>query len=455
MNHDTFIRLGIIYNDSMKVTSVESYMCKDDGSAFKAKIPDVSVTKTREVAERLTDMGKNRLSTNNDTAKGTTTKRARLLANPDIKRWYDNLARGSKITAEGRLRRLGRFCETHQMTPAELADLAMRDLRAATDLIEDHITAMESKGQSPGYIGEQIKTVKSWLRHFDVEIRRKMKIASSTFTPTLQNERVPDAREIDEIYSRAGLRDSVIISLMAKSGLRPETIGNHDGTDGLRMRDLPDVVIHKGVVRCIRTPIRIVVRRELSKTRHQYFTLATSPASKQLVTYLNDRLASGEPLHGDSAIVAPDHIYKTNRGTNTAKEFLPTNQVSNLIRKVFRPRFSWRPYVLRAYFDTQLLIAESKGKIAHDFRVFFMGHKGTMESRYTTNKGVLPEVLMTEMRDAFARSEEFLDQSDAADPILEQKQSIHQMIEDAAPDQLERVLEALQVPAICTKPGGS
>ena len=438
----------------MKRSGLKQQACEDRSSVFKAKIPDVAVTKTREVAERLTDMGKNRLSTNNDTAKATTTKRARLLANPDIKRWYDNLARGSRLTADGRLRRLGKFCETHQMTPAELADLAMRDLRAATDLIEDHITAMESKGQSPGYIGEQIKTVKSWLRHFDVEIRRKMKVASSTFTPTLQNERVPDAREMDEIYGRAGLRDSVIISMMAKSGLRPESIGNHDGTDGLRMRDLPDVVIHKGEAKCIRTPIRIVVRRELSKTRHQYFTFATGPAARHLVAYLNDRLACGEPLHGDSAVVAPDHLYKTNRGRNSAKEFLPTNQVSNLIRKVFRPRFSWRPYVLRAYFDTQLLIAESKGKIAHDFRVFFMGHKGTMESRYTTNKGLLPEVLMTEMRDAFARSEGFLDQNDIADPVLEQKQSIHQLIEDAAPDQLERVLEALQAPAICAKPGG-
>ena len=47
--------------------------------------------------------------------------------------------------------------------------------------------------------------------------------------------------------------------------------------------------------------------------------------------------------------------------------------------------------MLRPYFDAQLLIAESKGKMARDFRVFFMGHKGTMEARYTTNKGVIPD----------------------------------------------------------------
>jgi len=30
----------------------------------------------------------------------------------------------------------------------------------------------------------------------------------------------------------------------------------------------------------------------------------------------------------------------------------------------------------RAYFDTQLLIAESQGKITHAYRQSFMGHNG-------------------------------------------------------------------------------
>ncbi|QLH07184.1 hypothetical protein [Nitrosopumilus ureiphilus] len=38
-----------------------------------------------------------------------------------------------------------------------------------------------------------------------------------------------------------------------------------------------------------------------------------------------------------------------------------------------------------------------------------MGHKGTIEAKYTTNKGILPEVLVTEMRNAFKRCEELLD----------------------------------------------
>ena len=38
---------------------------------------------------------------------------------------------------------------------------------------------------------------------------------------------------------------------MAKSGLRPEVIGNHNGTDELWMRDMPDLVIQESIVRCI------------------------------------------------------------------------------------------------------------------------------------------------------------------------------------------------------------
>ncbi len=47
------------------------------------------------------------------------------------------------------------------------------------------------------------------------------------------------------MFAGASLHSSVMISFMAKSGLRPEVLGNHDGTDGLRMRDLPDIAIHQ------------------------------------------------------------------------------------------------------------------------------------------------------------------------------------------------------------------
>lgn len=91
------------------------------------------------------------------------------------------MAHGSPLTAEGRLRRLGWFCEVHQMTPMQLANLTMKDLRTTTDLLEDHVTMMEFKGYSPRYVDEQIKTVKSWLRHFGVEVKRKIRVSANNF----------------------------------------------------------------------------------------------------------------------------------------------------------------------------------------------------------------------------------------------------------------------------------
>ncbi len=93
------------------------------------------------------------------------------------------------------------------------------------------------------------------------------------------------------------------------------------------------------------------------------------------MVHTNDRFLRGEPLHGNSAVVGPDHTNRSGRGRNSEKVFLPTQGISRIVHKTFRPRFAWRPYILRPYFDTQLLIAESKGKMAHDFRVFFVRHR--------------------------------------------------------------------------------
>ena len=51
-----------------------------------------------------------------------------------------------------------------------------------------------------------------------------------------------------------------------------------------------------------------------------------------------------------------------------------------------------------------------------------MGHSGSMEARYTTNKGVLPNALIKEMKNAFKRSEEFLDLEMQTDKQLEMQQ---------------------------------
>jgi hypothetical protein len=71
------------------------------------------------------------------------------------------------------------------MTPAQLAELGMQDLMAVTNLIQDHVTWMEQEGKAPQYIKTTLTSIKSWLRHFDIEIRRKIRIPNADSTPTL------------------------------------------------------------------------------------------------------------------------------------------------------------------------------------------------------------------------------------------------------------------------------
>ena len=74
----------------------------------------------------------------------------------------------------------------------------------------------------------------------------------------------------------------------------------------------------------------------------------------------------------------------------------------------------------------------------------FIGTPWKLEARYTTNKVILSEILVIEMRQSFERSQEFLDlEIEQKDPILEQKEKVQQAIENATPDELGAMLKAL------------
>src|SRR5437879_7471596 len=102
---------------------------------------------------------KETIYTEKQTVQKRQTKKAKLLANPDIKRWYNNVARGSPNSAEINLRRLSKFCEDHQIQPMQLAKLGIKDVRSITDLLQDHISWMESQEYAPQYIKGTITAV--------------------------------------------------------------------------------------------------------------------------------------------------------------------------------------------------------------------------------------------------------------------------------------------------------
>ena len=333
---------------------------------------------------------------------------------PNFKRWYDNLARGSIITANENARVLYRFLNMHQMTPESMIDQAKRDPRKYEDFLFDFVTRLESEGKSPTYIQIYLKVVKSWLQFNSIKLVRRIKVGDTSRTPTIEDERVPDKNELKQIIGYAKPRGKASICFMAFSGLRPQVLGDYTGIDGLEIRDLPELKIEDNQIIFEKIPTMVVVRPELSKAKHRYFTFLGPEGSNHLKAYLEKRIADGEQLIPESPVIC----YKAGYGStgydeeaSRSNNHVTTKTLTKEIRDAMRPRYTWRPYVLRAYFDTQLLIAENNGKMAHAYRAFFMGHKGDIEARYTTNKGRLPEEFIEDMRESYRRSLEYLETS--------------------------------------------
>jgi len=322
---------------------------------------------------------------------------ASLLDDTIISRWYDNVARGSRVTADVYLRRLGHFCREFELTPKALLGMSESQLY---DMFLDAVSKMELEGRSGSYIHSNVKAVKSWLLHNRIEIKGRIKIKGVQDTPTLKDERVPTKNELERIFLAGDEKARVAAAIIAQCGLRIEALGNYLGDDGLRVRDLPELVVKGGSVEFARVPAIVIVRRELSKAGHQYFSFLSEEGCGYLKDYLELRIRTGETITPDSAIVTPKQRMKS---------FIRATNVGDAIRgSVRNAGFSWRPYVLRSYFDTQLMLAESKGLILRDYRQFWMGHKGDIENRYTTNKQRLPESVIEDMRAAYERSQEFL-----------------------------------------------
>jgi hypothetical protein len=351
---------------------------------------------------------------------------------PDINRWLKNMGQGSVVTADVYKRRLGAFCHDLDISPLELRDIGQNDVKRVHDMLIDYVAHMSKetfvaeygprKGQIEHYKGSYIfsttKAVKSWLAFNDIRVG-KIKVRGAESRPTLDNEIVPTQEELKRIFLAApSMRCRVQCVLMAHSGFRPETLGNYEGTDGLRVKDFPEMVIENGKVSFKAQPTRIIVRECLSKANHQYTTFLSDEGCEYLKIYLEHRIAEGEELTPETDIIKPS---KKKKGINGEPgKFMRTTKIGSDIKTAIQKAgFDQRPYVLREYFDTQLLMAESKGKITNQYRAFFMGHKGNIEAVYTTNKKRLTHETLEDMREAYRRSQVFFQTSNSG-PTEEQ-----------------------------------
>ncbi len=324
-----------------------------------------------------------------------------LLEDEDVRRWYENLGAKSIITATVYLRTMGLYCEMERTTPKKI--LAEARSKKFRDGFTDFIRRMEKEGKAGSYIERFKKVVLSWTFYNNLDVKLKVNIKGTSETPTIVNERVPSRDELSRILRMATPRGRVSIAMMAFSGLRPESLGDYLGTDGIRLEDFTEARISSKSVEFEKVPTTVLVRRALSKARHPYFTFVGEEAMTYIQEHLAERVKSGEKLTPRSPLLAFDP-----RGVKK-NAFLRTILVTRDIKEaITKAGYTWRPYVLRAYCDTNMIVAESKRLISHPYLQFLMGYKGDIEARYSTNKGRLPPSMIEEMRETYRKCEPLL-----------------------------------------------
>jgi len=175
-----------------------------------------------------------------------------LLQDKDVKRWYENLEARSVITATVYLRTLGLYCDLAKTTPKKI--LTEAPSKRFRDGFTDFIRGMERKGNAGSYIERFKKVILSWTSYNNLDLKLKVNIKGASDTPTIANERVPSKDELSRILRMASPRGRVSVAMIAFSGLRPESLGDYLGTEGIRLEDFTEtsryITLEREIAKC-------------------------------------------------------------------------------------------------------------------------------------------------------------------------------------------------------------
>lgn len=270
----------------------------------------------------------------------------------------------SPSTAKTYIRGLNRFCEKYGLTPEDLLSMSSSKVVAL-------LTDFAESGEKVGSVRPAIFAVKSWLKFNGKPIYASIPLQDRT--DTLQEA-------FKKIFGFSPLRTRVIVSLMAFSGLPVTTIGNVNGTDGIRLGDVVDLNIER--LEFEKVPAQIVVRKELGKK--SYVTFASRKTCDYILFYLWNRRDRGEELTEDSPLV------ERKKGM-----FINTAYASKLASdEIKRKGFSFPPRALHEYFRTGLQKAMSSQLVPVEYAKVWMGDEEVVPS-------ALPFDVLEDMRSKF------------------------------------------------------
>ncbi len=337
-----------------------------------------------------------------------------LEKDPRVREWHQEKSLRSRLSADTYARMLVLMSERVGMTPEEIVTTAKKNPDKLRTRFTECAAALKKDGWLDTSVNKGFLMVKAYLKHRHVETDVFPALSSAT-GETIQKERVPTQEELGVILDKLSLRGRVVALFMAHSGLRPQVLGSYQAENGLRLRDLPDLKLESKTISFTETPFVVRVPASLSKTRNAYTTFGSSQLATALTAYLGERRNGGEKLGPDSQVVAS----QPTRGAARTKQesatfthgFLSTavlmREIHSVLMSTLPEGVTWRPYVLRSYCSTRLMIAEGAGKMTRDLREAILGHDTGVSGRYNVGKPWGAE-LLKEARAQYKRAEPYL-----------------------------------------------
>ena len=336
-----------------------------------------------------------------------------LLSDPRVRSWWEARSLRSRLSADQYLRQFGLLLERLGLTPAQVVDLAKKDADRLRDLLIRDAAKLKGDGKLDSYISKFFEGLKAYFRFHRVPFDGYPAL-SPIRGASLDKERIPTPEELGRVLDRLTLRGKVSALFIAHSGLRPGVLGAYQAERGLTLGDLPDLKLAKEIT-FTEVPFAIRVPAVMSKTRVYYTTFGSSQLTTTFLSYLEERRQEGEKLGPSSPVIGA----KPGRGAAiTSKEnatfdtqYVTTATIVKELHKVLvasAPEgVKWRPYVLRSYCSTRLMIAEGAGKITRDLREAILGHDTGVSGRYNVGKTWGSE-LLKEARAQYKRAEPYL-----------------------------------------------
>lgn len=339
-------------------------------------------------------------------------RRERLLADPRVSGWFKN--RGKRSTAESYLSNLELFLRRTSCDIGDLVKIAKarrsdgEDLRFPS-LVLEWVETERKAGRPDAYLATIWAAVRSFLGSIEAapDWVPKLKVRAAT---TIADEIVPTPEQLRAVLGMNPTpRTRATILLLATSGIRPGVLGSRTTPAGLRLRDLPDLDIKTLEFR--RVPFRIVVPADLSKGGDSYSCFATQETATELLAYLRHRRNERkEKLVPASAVIGPEpKTPETHRRVaEDGIEFLREKGLGDMVRLALakaRPAgVRWRPYALRGFASSQLMVAENAQLVTRDQREYLLGHATDIGRRYNLGKGRMSTVLEEDLREAYSRA---------------------------------------------------